>query len=275
MNNAEDQDAIFSRVWKAFRKAVRSDSAAADMIYRSLRADGRIKCSCSKPKIKRRRGTRFYVCLGCKSKYWFTSGTLFEGAYRLRAWLAAVWFKERGVAISSSALAVLLDIAQSTALNIQKKVSLVIYRQMDDDAPVFSVARLVAAIIKRSKDSPASCHPRAEVDLTKAAGTATIDVDTAALDVGTTVPDGDTQVLPLSVSEPLAYQILYFLRQFFHGVSRKYLQLYVVAFCCHRANSRWEKNSILRACLKHPPISYEQLLEFSSPPFLKVEGLQV
>ncbi|MBA4075335.1 MAG: hypothetical protein C0508_09845 [Cyanobacteria bacterium PR.023] len=273
MNNTEDQDAIFSRVWKAFRKAVRSDSAAADMIYRSLRADRRIKCSCSKPKIKRKRGTRFYVCLGCKSKYWFTSGTLFEGAYRLRAWLAAVWFKERGVAISSSALAVLLDIAQSTALNIQKKVSLVIYRQMDDDAPVFSVARLVAAIIKRSKDSPASCHPRAEVELTKTAGTATIDVDTAALDVGTTVPDGDTQVLPLSVSEPLAYQILYFLRQFFHGVSRKYLQLYVVAFCCHRANSRWEKNSILRACLKHPPISYEQLLEFSSPPYLKVESL--
>lgn len=264
MNNAEDQDAIFSRVWKAFRKAVRSDSAAADMIYRSLRADGRIKCSCSKPKIKRRRGTRFYVCLGCKSKYWFTSGTLFEGAYRLRAWLAAVWFKERGVAISSSALAVLLDIAQSTALNIQKKVSLVIYRQMDDDAPVFSVARLVAAIIKRSKDSPASCHPRAEVELTKTAH-ATV--------AGVADPDVDTQVLPLSVSEPLAYQIIYFLRQFFHGVSRKYLQLYVVAFCCHRANSRWEKNSILRACLKHPPISYEQLLEFSSPPFLKVEGL--
>lgn len=264
MNNAEDQDAIFCRVWKAFRKAVRSDSAAADMIYRSLRADGRIKCSCSKPKIKRRRGTRFYVCLGCKSKYWFTSGTLFEGAYRLRAWLAAVWFKERGVAISSSALAVLLDIAQSTALNIQKKVSLVIYRQMDDDAPVFSVARLVAAIIKRSKDSPASCHPRAEVELTKTAH-ATV--------AGVEEPDVDTQVLPLSVSEPLAYQILYFLRQFFHGVSRKYLQLYVVAFCCHRANSRWEKNSILRACLKHPPISYEQLLEFSSPPFLKVESL--
>lgn len=268
MNNTEDQDAIFSRVWKAFRKAVRSDSAAADMIYRSLRADGRIKCSCSKPKIKRKRGTRFYVCLGCKSKYWFTSGTLFEGAHRLRAWLAAVWFKERGVAISSSALAVLLEIAQSTALNIQKKVSLVIYRQMDDDAPVFSITRLVAAIIKRSKDSPASCHPRAEVELTKAAGTATLEVDT-------TGPGGDTQVLPLAVSEPLAYQILYFLRQFFHGVSRKYLQLYVVAFCCHRANSRWEKNSILQACLKHPPISYEQLLEFSSPPFLKIEGLQV
>lgn len=273
MNNAEDQDAIFSRVWKAFRKAVRSDGAAADMIFRSLRADGRIKCSCSKPKIKRKRGTRFYVCLGCKSKYWFTSGTLFEGACRLRAWLAAVWFKERGVAISSSALAVLLDIAQSTALNIQKKVSLVIYRQMDDDAPVFSIARLLAAIIKRSKDSPASCHPRVEVELTKSASTAASDIDPAAIDLDTAAHDYDTQVLPLSVSGPLANQILYFLRQFFHGVSRKYLQLYVVAFCCHRASSRWEKNSILRACLKHPPISYEQLLEFSSPPFLKVEGL--
>ncbi len=269
MNNAEDQDAIFSRVWKAFRKAVRSDSAAADMIYRSLRADGRIKCSCTKPKIKRKRGTRFYVCLGCKSKYWFTSGTLFEGAYRLRAWLAAVWFKERGVVISSSALAVILDIAQSTALNIQKKVSLVIYRQMDDDAPVFSIARLVAAIIKRSKDSPASCHPRAELDLTETAHATLADVAVP----GIAFPDGDTQVLPLAVSEPLAYQILSFLRQFFHGVSRKYLQLYVVAFCCHRANSRWEKNSILSACLKHAPISDTQLLEFSSPMFLKVEGL--
>ena len=144
---------------------------------------------------------------------------------------------------------------------------------MDDDAPVFSIARLVAAIIKRSKDSPASCHPRAEVELAKTPDTATCDVGSVARDADTTVFDADYKMLPLAVSEPLSYQILFFLRQFFHGVSRKYLQLYVVAFCCHRANSRWEKNSILRACLKHPPISYEQLLEFSSPPFLKVEGL--
>jgi hypothetical protein len=260
MNNVESQDATFARVWKAFSKAVRSDNAAADMIFRSLRSDGRIKCPCSKPKITRKRGQRFYRCMNCKRKYWFTSGTLFEGACRLRAWLAAVWFKESGVAISSLALGELLDIAQSTALNIQKKVSLVLYRQMDDNASVFSIERLIDSIIKRSKDSPASCHPSAEVDLSKEGA------DGAAFNVEAQV------ILPLSVSAPLAGQIGCFLRQFFHGVSRKYLQLYVVAFCCYRPESRWEKRTILRACLQHPPIRYGELLEFSSPNLLKVEG---
>lgn len=260
MNN-ESQDAAFARVWKAFQKAVKNDNAAADMIYRSLRSDGRIKCSCSKPKIKRKRGQRFYLCMNCKHKYWFTSGTLFEGACRLRAWLAAVWFKESGVAVSSSALARLLEIAQSTALNIQKKVSLVLYRQMDDNAASLSVERLIDSIIKRSKDTPASCHPSAEVELTKEA-------DDSSFASGA----DDRFVLPMGVSVSLAGQIIYFLRQYFHGVSRKYLQLYVVAFCCFRPESRWEKRSILRACLQHPPIKYCELLEFSSPSLLKVEG---
>ena len=259
MNKVESQDATFAKVWKAFSKVVKNDNAAADMIYRSLRSDGRIKCPCSKPKITRKRGQRFYLCMNCKRKYWFTSGTLFEGACRLRAWLAAVWFKESGVAISSSGLAKLLDIAQSTALNIQKKVSLVLYQQMENNASVLSIERLIDSIIKRSKDTPASCHPSSEVELTKEA-------DAQASDIG------DQAILPLSVSAPLAGQIIYFLRQYFHGVSRKYLQLYVVAFCCYRAESRWEKRTILRACLLHPPIKYGELLEFSSPRLLKVEG---
>ncbi len=260
MNNVESQDATFARVWKAFSKAVRNDSAAADMIYRSLRSDGRIKCQCSKPKISRKRGQRFYRCMNCKGKYWFTSGTLFEGACRLRAWLAAVWFKESGIAISSLALAELLEIAQSTALNIQKKVSLVLYRQMDNNSSVFSIESLIDSIIKRSKDTPASCHPSAEVDLSKEGADGAPSSAVAQI------------ILPLSVSAPLAGQIGYFLRQFFHGVSRKYLQLYVVAFCCYRPESRWEKRTILRACLQHPPIKYGELLEFSSPNLLKVEG---
>ncbi|MDP3507600.1 MAG: hypothetical protein Q8T09_06385 [Candidatus Melainabacteria bacterium] len=261
MNNTESQEAVFARAWKAFQQAVKNDNAAADMIYRSLRSDGRIKCSCSKPKITRKRGQRFYLCMNCKKKYWFTSGTLFEGACRLRAWLAAVWFKESGVAISSSALAKLLDIAQSTALNMQKKVSLVLYRQMDDNTSSLSIERLIDSIIKRSKDTPASCHPSAEVELEREA------------DGSSLAGDADDQfAMPMSISAPLAGQIIYFLRQYFHGVSRKYLQLYVVAFCCFRPESKWEKRTILRACLQHPPIKYGELLEFSSPSLLKVEG---
>ena len=258
--NTEDQEVIFARAWKAFCRAVKSDNAAADMIFRSLRADGRIRCSCSRSKIKRNRGARFYVCMNCKSKYWFTSGTLFEGASCLRAWLAAVWFKDKGIAVSSSALAKLVDVAQSTALNMQKKVSLVIYEAMSDDAPVVGIARLVDAIIKRSKDTPASCHPRVELE-------------TPAEDATDVAEESSQTLLPMCVSAPLTGQILFFLRYFFHGVSRKYLQLYVVAYCCYGTDSKWEKGSVLKACLKHAPIHYEQLLNFSSPQFLKVEGI--
>lgn len=261
MNNPEDQDARFLKVWKAFRKAVKNDNAAADMIYRSLRSDGQIKCSCSKPSIKRKRGSRFYVCLNCKHKYWFTSGTLFEGAYRLRAWLAAVWFRERGIAVSSSALAKLLDIAQSTALNIQKKVSLVLYEQMSAEGPVIAISKLVDLIIKRSKDSPASCHPSVEVQPLEEA------------DVVSSFDRDALPMMPMSCSEQIVGQVLYFVRSYFHGVSLKYLQLYIVAFCCFRPDSKWGSRSILQVCLAHAPINYGELMEFSSPKLLRIDGI--
>ncbi|CAN5298463.1 hypothetical protein BH11CYA1_BH11CYA1_22230 [soil metagenome] len=256
--DTEDHDAIFTRVWKAFRKAVKSDNAACNMIFRSLRADGRIRCTCSQPQIKRKSGARFYICMNCKSKYWFTSGTLFEGAHCLRAWLAAVWFKDRGVVISSSGFAKLLEIAQSTALNMHNKVGLVLYELMDEELPVVAIKRLIDVIIKRSRDSPAACHPKVEVDVPQE-------------DILVSPGEGSENILPACVSGPLTGQILVFLRHFFHGVSKKYLQLYIVAFCCFRKDAKSRKYSILQACLRHPPINYEQLLAFSSPRLLKID----
>jgi hypothetical protein len=74
------------------------------------------------------------IVQSCKREVWFTAGTLLSGVSRLRAWMAVIWFKEWGVAVSSLRISKLLDIAQSTALNINKKVAIALEAQMDDSA---------------------------------------------------------------------------------------------------------------------------------------------
>jgi len=60
------------------------------------------------------------------------------------------------------------------------------------------------------------------------------------------------------------------IKQFHGGVSRKFIQLYLVPIWCAIEKKRWGNNAVLFACLKHPPIKRADILAYASPANLKL-----
>ena len=61
-----------------------------------------------------------------------------------------------------------------------------------------------------------------------------------------------------------------FIRDNFHGVSRKYLQLFLAAHWCHVDRGRWSPRSLLMACSRFRAVSYEEILAYVSPLSVKI-----
>lgn len=260
-----DNDDLFLEAWSLFCDHIISDDDAADAIFQALLHNNEIDCGCSLPQILRDQGARSFYCVSCKREIWFTAGSLFAGASRLRAWMAAIWFQEWGVTVSSLRLSRLLGIAQSTALNINKKVAIALVGEMDTEAVTIDPRRFSDVIFKRSRQTPADEHPRAEL----------LDsVETDSFSEAPNVPSdrarnfndfalaSTTQQFTATMTIAAA---IAFIRQYFHGVSSKYLQVYLGAFWCHSDRRTWTPGAVLRVCLKHPPISNYDLLHYKVP----------
>ena len=56
-----------------------------------------------------------------------------------------------------------------------------------------------------------------------------------------------------------------FIRNHFHGISRKYLQGYIAAFWLSLDRELWGVDSIKLACHKSPYISYQDLIDYITP----------
>jgi len=79
-----------------------------------------------------------------------------------KPWLSAIWLMEQGFAPNSSSFHQLAEVSQSSALNILKKVRKVIQNKMDETSPTASSSTFQAVICKRSRETPARDHPKAE-----------------------------------------------------------------------------------------------------------------
>ena len=262
-----DNDVLFIKAWSEFNLLINTDEDAADYIFQSMLHENEIKCGCSNPQIERETGSRCFYCTSCKREVWFTAGTLLSGVSRLRAWMAVIWFKEWGVVVSSLRISKLLDIAQSTALNINKKVAIALENQMDSSAMRVDPRRFSDAIFKRSRQTPADEHPRVELVVANSHSSPVAnEADGAASsrEKCANLFSLAASQKQLSITVAIASAIS-FIRKYFHGVSSKYLQLYIAAFWCQADRETWIKGSVLKACLKHRPISYTQLLHYQAP----------
>lgn len=279
-NRADDK--LFVEAWQSFNEEVPSDQAAADYLYESLVIYNKIACACDQPKIIHKPGDRFYSCQNCKKVSWVTSGTLFAGVVKLRAWLGLVWLKERGVTISAVRFSRLFEIAQSTALNIQKRLGMVLETHLDNSTSVIPAQMLSQIIIKRSKETPAQAHPRAEFVASADpisefhsfyqwfndnSEQELADVVSAYLQSCDSMVASSLTVA--AVCAAIRGAITY-IRFNFHGVSRKCLQLYLASFWCHVDRVRWSHGAILLACLEHPPIRYKAIVEYVSPRAVRI-----
>ncbi len=76
----------------------------------------------------------------------------------------------------------------------------------------------------------------------------------------------DTSIGPESERKELFKPFFQFVARTFHGISRKYLQLYLAAFWCYTSRKRWNVGSLFSACLRSKRVTYHDRLAYVSPP---------
>lgn len=276
---------LLKDVWPIFESQVPNDAVAADLIYKTLERQGEIACRCSCEQVVRGPGSRIFKCLNCKYETWFTAKTLLKRTSNLRAWLAAIYLKQNRVVITPSQLARLTEISQTGAYEIHQKLNFVVWDQIDDDSLLVPSELFFSAICKRSRETPARLHPVAEELAFRASESNTDcsfqptnddcrshETETLAIaSSGSTVLDElpSAAARPLSLPFKLIGAAVVFIKRHFHGVSRKYLQLYLAGFCFQFESRERLPDSLLTACLRHPPISYDDLLDYVTSPLVK------
>lgn len=247
----QNEASVIQKAWQYFCERIKTDEDAAELFFTWYKRRGG-KCKCKKPDYSTRKyGERFFKCPKCNRKVYFTSGTLLSGATRLRAWAAAIWFKELKIPISALTLSQLTGVAQSTGLNIHRKINMVINSEIDDTALEVDAQLFADVIIRRCTGSYAKAHPRDEVAYEgDAEGTKTRrNIDFSSLAAG---------VLKLST------QALRFIHNRFQGVSARCIQLYLATLWSIVDTEKWPPGSILDACLSHRAITYQEVLTFQS-----------
>ena len=127
--------ASFALLWAEFNILFPTEQHCLEEIYRRA-AQELLKCRwCESQDIEKRLGDRVVRCRRCKKETWLTAGSFFHRMRSAKAWLAAIWLMERGVIVSSSGFHKLVGIAQSSALELFKKIATVIQSHMPEDGP--------------------------------------------------------------------------------------------------------------------------------------------
>jgi|GEM_PF-989048 len=79
------------KLWRSFRRRVKTDCHAADLIFRALIAADLLSCPCGSCHFNRESGDRSCFCTECGLQIWFTGNLFFRRAKLLRISYAAAW----------------------------------------------------------------------------------------------------------------------------------------------------------------------------------------
>ncbi|MBX9666161.1 MAG: hypothetical protein K2X93_01025 [Candidatus Obscuribacterales bacterium] len=151
------------RLVAAFRRTVKTEADAIAYVIDLYRQGDGFQCTCGNV-LSHDIRTRKTKCGECHRDCWVTAGTMFEHAKKLRPYLVAVFLRTNGVDFQKGELADATGVADSTADEIIKKISMVLIDQMTADFQEFSSIAFLSIFRKRSRATPQFAHPRAEED---------------------------------------------------------------------------------------------------------------
>ncbi len=156
---------LLASLWRQFNTEFPTIQHCLEELCKRASDDGSIRCRhCGSQHDDKPLAARVIICRRCRQSTWLTAGTFFDHIRLPRPWLAAIWFMERGVTMSSCQFHKLTGVAYSTAWNIFKKVTTVIESEMVGDAQVVPSALFSPVICRRSRETPAGSHPLAELE---------------------------------------------------------------------------------------------------------------
>jgi hypothetical protein len=158
---------------RSFECEFPSEHACIAYVRELLAEDGRLVCHhCGSANVESLE-QRTVRCIECGEDSWFTAGTFFARAKKLKPLFALLWFQEHDLPLSSSRARDLLGIAQSSAWVMLKKIELALSSGLSLD-PKKTVVLLCDAfsnaIRKRSRQTPAGEHPSVETHSQSRAG---------------------------------------------------------------------------------------------------------
>lgn len=102
---------------------------------------------------------RMYICQRCKKEIWVTGNTFFDHVHEFRPYLATVELLEQGITLTPGELRILLEISQTTANSIFKKISIRVAELFESSDTSVPTKRLLNVVMKRSRETPAREHP--------------------------------------------------------------------------------------------------------------------
>lgn len=378
-----------NETWRQYKNAFPNDEdCLQEILERALKA-GLLrchKCGLVQSEAADLNG-RFFRCPDCQSQVWITGQCVLRSVRNLSLWLGAIWMIERGITFNAFDLHRVATVAYSTAWNVFRKLSLVIERELPADSLMASSAVLAAFVCKRSRETPARFHPRAEednenlqrdtevnfADLTTSTSdycqsdeqsSGPMDIASCSQFVSSASADHAATILKLLAEGPMHFdqlcelmqitagqlsvalsileidgkieaiggarfrllihepdynrrqlncnrpgfhwianyeanmlvnaltnsattaggfdgckdfdfqqfldKLILFLKHNFHGVSRKYLQMYLMSFWTRADRSYWSSGTLLEACLQFESLTRERLEQYISPKLCKI-----
>ncbi len=157
-----DEDRI-SLLKEQFDQEFPTEEDCVEEVFKHLFPDGKLICrSCSTYTSGRKYGCRFARCPSCRKKIWFTAGTFFHSAKKIRLRFAIAWMLDHSAVLNSFSLHKLFDVSISTAWCGLQEVSTVLFRNIHESATSVHSSRFLSIFSRRSRETPAGMHPITE-----------------------------------------------------------------------------------------------------------------
>lgn len=308
-------------------------------------------CSyCGTKEVRMNSDGRSAYCSKCRANSQITAGTFFHGMSRLDVLHPQIYFLEAGVKFSAHQIRTLFECAYGTAWGANKKIKKVIMDAMNGALDEIHSCFFESLYVKRSIETPARHHPRAEQRLVEdlqgnhseqkngndtQSTWETADSTNHQTNSESSIIEPDHPLLSVFDDQPISLEriiskvqkpfsevcmeLLYleldnlveklpgnkyvrkatakgnglfissiqlfeqndhkpqdginkivdFIKEVFHGVSRKYLQFFLAIFWHHHDKTRWRRGQLIEACLNHDHVSINEIKKFNTS--LKVQ----
>lgn len=145
-----------------FSQNLNSDEQCVEEIIAIAKFDSKNCKECGSRKVTRILGESVVSCQMCSTETDLFDGTFFDGMQIPFAYLSAFWIRKEQIGISVNRFADLVGIAQSTAVDIFRKLDTVILEALMDEANFADSQIFVEIFSKRSSETPAREEPNKE-----------------------------------------------------------------------------------------------------------------
>ncbi len=144
-----------------FEVAIPDENGARVHYFQEVTSKG-VACYCGHVGKPDDELARHFRCENCKKKVWVTAQTIFADVRKFRPWILVIQLMENGVKFTPHSLHELVGISASTLKDIKRKIDSVILSQMPEDSPTVPSGLFAALLSRRTTETPARSHPRAE-----------------------------------------------------------------------------------------------------------------